>query len=54
MVGKIGGNDYNFALYKAKNLLIDMVSQVVQSIKDAVEVHHSFMRQLVLFSFLVT
>lgn len=40
MVGEIGWNDYNYALFQGKTIkeVIDMVPEVVQAIKDAVTV----------------
>ena len=40
MVGEIGGNDYNFALFQGKTVeeVRDMVPEVLQAIKDAVTV----------------
>lgn len=40
LVGEIGGNDYNYALFQGKTIpeVKDMVPQVVQTIKSAVEV----------------
>lgn len=41
MVGEIGCNDYNYALFQGKTIkevMIDMVPEVVQAIKDAVTV----------------
>ena len=40
LVGEIGGNDYNYALFQGKTIqeVKDMVPQVVQTIKNAVEV----------------
>ncbi|XP_022998965.1 acetylajmalan esterase-like [Cucurbita maxima] len=39
LVGEIGGNDYNYALFQGKTIqdVKDMVPQVVQTIKNAVE-----------------
>lgn len=40
MVGEIGGNDYNYALFQGKTTdeVKKMVPQVVQAIKDAAKV----------------
>lgn len=41
MVGEIGGNDYDFAIFVGNKTIkeaIDMVPRVVQAIKDAVKV----------------
>ena len=43
-VGEIGGNDYNYALFQGKTIeeAKDMVPDVVQTIKSAVEVYVHF------------
>ena len=40
LVGEIGGNDYNYALLQGKTIqeVKDMVPEVVQTIKKAIEV----------------
>lgn len=45
MVGEIGGNDYNYALFQGKTTeeVEDMVPDVVQAIKDAAQVSHSYL-----------
>ena len=44
MVGEIGGNDYNYALFQGKTIeeVRHMVLEIVQAIKDAVTVSFFF------------
>ena len=44
MVGEIGGNDYNYALFQGKTIeeVRHMVLEIVQAIKDVVTVSFYF------------
>ena len=43
MVGEIGGNDYNYALFQGKTIEVrHMVLEIVQAIKDVVTVSFFF------------
>ena len=44
MVGEIGGNDYNYALFQGKTIeeVESMVPDVVRAIKEAVRVSFSY------------
>ena len=47
MVGEIGGNDYNYALFQGKTIeeVRHMVLEIVQAIKDVVTVIFFFSKQ---------
>ena len=47
MVGEIGGNDYNYALFQGKTIVEvrHMVLEIVQAIKDFVTVIYFFSKQ---------
>ena len=47
MVGEIGGNDYNYALFQGKTIeeVRHMVLEIVQAIKDVVNVILFFSKQ---------
>ena len=54
MVGEIGGNDYNYAFFQGKTIeeVRHMVLEIVQAIKDVVNVSFFFLVSKIIFSFL--
>ena len=51
MIGEIGGNDYNYALFQGKTIeeVRHMVLEIVQAIKDVVMVIFFFSKQNKIF-----
>ena len=56
LMGEIGGNDYNLAFFQGKTLeqVYQLVPNVVQTIKYAVQVNQTFYKILITFEFYST